>query len=704
MGHLSGISERLWIILLGLIVFLTTSLLMTADFHSIDEAAMFVTAVNVADSGEFHANQIGYSLWGIRPGEEVTALGKYNDVYTKKSPLMILLMVPAVLLGRIVPFLSISRTVLWLGPLLASAIVLILHRIGRELHYSRLASTAAVLLLVAGTMMLPYAQTVFGEILAALGLLLTVWALFRLIRGGGPWAASGVGAGLGLACGTNPVYFALAVIVALLILLWFLPENSWRSVLRQLIFYVIPLLVVATFLIIFNYACFGSIWETGYRLSPNSEGFRTPLWWGALGLTISPARGLLWYSPPVILAFFSWPIFHRRQRRLSWAILIIVLFHIAVFGMWWEWWGGYGWGPRFLLPIVPMLLLVTLPGLERAEKGSWSWRAAVFVLLIAGITVQIAGVGIDPNLYERQLDADYPAQHDQPLRYHHNPSLEYDVPASSIVQHWRQIGAGAARSRLGWWRDEGLEPTSIIEEIRTRQQLGDIVVLLDLSLEDHFLEAANLPPVYGLPVNVPEDDILARALWERAQRDAKRIWLVTWYPPADPGNWYEWQLRRSWASEDEAWHGDRRVVLAARPLSSVGEVKADGLFGPIGLNSYSLAAYGDHLEIELVWSVTSKVDADYVSYVHLTDQDGLIVAQQDRQPLGGFYPTSRWQPGESVVDRFTFTLPSGVEREAVMVRLGWYGWPSLERLPAQSTTHEIMDDSLLVKTVPDEVK
>ena len=293
MGHLSGISERLWIILLGLIVFLTTSLLMTADFHSIDEAAMFVTAVNVADSGEFHANQIGYSLWGIRPGEEVTALGKYDDVYTKKSPLMILLMVPAVLLGRIVPFLSISRTVLWLGPLLASAIVLILHRIGRELHYSRLASTAAVLLLVAGTMMLPYAQTVFGEILAALGLLLTVWALFRLIRGGGPWAASGVGAGLGLACGTNPVYFDLAVIVALLILLWFLPENSWRSVLRQLIFYVIPLLVVATFLIIFNYACFGSIWETGYRLSPNSEGFRTLLWWGALGLTISPARGLL---------------------------------------------------------------------------------------------------------------------------------------------------------------------------------------------------------------------------------------------------------------------------------------------------------------------------------------------------------------------------------------------------------------------------
>ncbi len=72
MDFLSDIPERLWLFLLGLGVFLITSFLMTADFHSIDEVAMFVTAINVADSGEFHANQIGYSLWGIRPGEEVT--------------------------------------------------------------------------------------------------------------------------------------------------------------------------------------------------------------------------------------------------------------------------------------------------------------------------------------------------------------------------------------------------------------------------------------------------------------------------------------------------------------------------------------------------------------------------------------------------------------------------------------------------------
>jgi len=335
MGLLPGISERLWLLLLGLGVFLSTSLLMTSDFHSVDEVAMYVTAVNVADNGEFHANQIGYSLWGIRPGEEVTSLGNSDNVFTKKSPLMLLLMVPPVLLGRLAPFISTSRAVLLLGPLLTTIIALLLYRVGRELAYSRLASTLAVLLLAAGTMMLPYSQTVFGEIVAALGLLIAVYSLLRLSRGGHHWAAAGVGLGLGLACGINPVYFVLALIAALLILFWLRSSNPWRTVFQQLLFIATPVLAVAAFLIIFNTVRFGSFWDTGYGLGTGGEGFRTPLWWGVLGLTVSPARGLLWYSPPLILAFFSWPMFHPQQPRLSWAILIIVLFHLVAFGLWW---------------------------------------------------------------------------------------------------------------------------------------------------------------------------------------------------------------------------------------------------------------------------------------------------------------------------------------------------------------------------------
>lgn len=676
---------------------------MTTDFHSIDEVAMFVTAVNVVDSGELHANQIGYSLWGIRPGEEVTMLDDSGDIYTKKSPLMIFLMVPLVLLGRALSFLALDRAVLWIGPLLTTIIACILYQVGRKLKYDRYVSVAVVGLLILGTMMLPYAQTTFGELVATIGLLLTIWASLHLFTGGGVWAALGAGFGLALACGVNPVYFALAAVVALLILLWQQPTKSWRPVSRQLLIYALPVVIMAATLFLYNYLRFGSILETGYHFRTGGEGFNTPLWWGALGLTISPARGLLWYSPPVILAIFSWPSFHRRQRRLSWLLMVIVLFHIVAFGMWWSWWGGYGWGPRFLLPIVPLLLVVTLPGLDRAKRGSWPWRLAVLTLLIAGIGVQVAGVTIDPNLYEQHLDAERPAPADQPLRYHHDPALVFDVNASPILYHWRQIGSRETPWQLGWWRDEQRERSEIVEEIRTRQRPGDSIVLLDLSLQEQFLEAPDLPPNFGLPVNVAEDDTRAQMLWRRAQRDAERVWLVTWYPPADDGNWYERQLSQRWASESGEWFGERRLLLASRPLPVTSAVETDVNFGPLVLSSYHLAAQDDRVGIEMTWMAPGAVDDDYVMFVHLADEKGQVLAQQDRQPLGGYLPTSQWQAGEQVTDRLAFDLPEGIGPGEVTLRIGWYSWPDLVRLPVvpgrlhETGDLEIVDNGLVLR-------
>jgi hypothetical protein len=339
--------------------------------------------------------------------------------------------------------------------------------------------------------------------------------------------------------------------------------------------------------------------------------------------------------------------------------------------------------------------------LARAVSGSWPWRLAILVLLIAGLTVQIAGVTINPNLYEQELDAKHPAPVDQPLRYHHNPSLVYDAVASPIVQHWRQIASGTGPWQLGWWRENGQDRSTIVEEIKTRQRAGDMIALLDFTLQEQFLEAADLPPVFGLPVNVAEDDSRAQTLWERVQRDAKRIWIVTWYPPADAGNWYERQIRQTWASEDEGWHDERRLVLTTRPLAAADVTEVDISFGPLKLISYHLATQGDQMLIELTWSALTDINSDYIGFVHLTDQDGQILAQQDRQPLGGYYPTSDWRPGETVTDRLAFTLPQGVESGDVMLRVGWYSWPSLERLPALSDKFEIVDNSLVIKTVND---
>ena len=59
------------------------------------------------------------------------------------------------------------------------------------------------------------------------------------------------------------------------------------------------------------------------------------------------------------------------------------------------------------------------------------------------------------------------------------------------------------------------------------------------------------------------------------------------------------------------------------------------------------------------------MDRDYTAFVHLVGPGGLA-AQRDTQPGAGSYPTTRWEPGETIVDRFVLDV-SQVGRGRVRV-------------------------------------
>jgi hypothetical protein len=66
---------------------------------------------------------------------------------------------------------------------------------------------------------------------------------------------------------------------------------------------------------------------------------------------------------------------------------------------------------------------------------------------------------------------------------------------------------------------------------------------------------------------------------------------------------------------------------------------------------------GDRLAITLTYQALVPFGIDYTVFVHLVDEQGNIVAQQDTYTGMGRYPTTMWQPGEITVDTFTLTLP-----------------------------------------------
>jgi hypothetical protein len=79
---------------------------------------------------------------------------------------------------------------------------------------------------------------------------------------------------------------------------------------------------------------------------------------------------------------------------------------------------------------------------------------------------------------------------------------------------------------------------------------------------------------------------------------------------------------------------------------------------------------------KLYWQASGPVAQNYVVFVHLLDSAGAVIARWEAEPLSGQYPTSRWQPGEVVVDSFDLTLPADLKPDQYRLVAGMFPAPS----------------------------
>jgi hypothetical protein len=84
---------------------------------------------------------------------------------------------------------------------------------------------------------------------------------------------------------------------------------------------------------------------------------------------------------------------------------------------------------------------------------------------------------------------------------------------------------------------------------------------------------------------------------------------------------------------------------------------------------------GTPLTITLYWQANSPLPTDYTSYIHLLSADGQRLAQSDHQPGGVYYPSSLWQPGETLRDRHVIELPPQTLPGEVRLVAGIYHQP-----------------------------
>jgi hypothetical protein len=247
------------------------------------------------------------------------------------------------------------------------------------------------------------AQDLWAHAAALVGIAIVLRALVDgRPRSGHLPAALLAGAGAGLAGLARPID-GLIGLLALVV-------SSRRAGVRGAAAVVAGGLPFALLLAGWNHLCFGAPWRTGY--GAEAHAFTGPWLEGLAGLLVSPNRGLLVYSPVLVLALpglarvLARAVGRRgnleggrspREAGLprdesARAIAVLALFPLAILlatAKWHTWVGGFSYGPRLLTSATPVLALLVACGWPRAEPhvGARLRHAAALGLLAVSVGI-----------------------------------------------------------------------------------------------------------------------------------------------------------------------------------------------------------------------------------------------------------------------------------------------------------------------------
>ncbi len=268
----------------------------------------------------------------------------------------------------------------------AGAAVALTFLLALEVGFSPLVALAVALCLGIGTLLPHYASTFLSEPLSALCLAVAVLGLLKAAawipakgsRSGHLWLAiSGFAAGLAVATKVAHVVIVLPILVWASVLGW--SRNRLRGLAGSTLGWSSCLLLWLGVVAIYNRFRFGSMLETGY--GSEAGDFSAELAVGLGGLLVSPEKGILWYCPMLLLAVAGGMAFWRRNRVCALVILAASLVWLLLISRFHQWYGGGCWGPRFLVPLLPLWILPVGEILARWRRGS-GWKAVV-VLVVA---------------------------------------------------------------------------------------------------------------------------------------------------------------------------------------------------------------------------------------------------------------------------------------------------------------------------------
>jgi hypothetical protein len=138
-----------------------------------------------------------------------------------------------------------------------------------------------------------------------------------------------------------------------------------------------------------------------------TDAWLIPNWTGLIGLLAAPSRGVLVYTPALLLLPWGVTAIARDRpglapfaRRLLLAWLAAAGGTILLYSQRIHWWGGWSFGPRTLTETMPVLCLTA--GFACASFTTALWRRAAGLLLLLSILIHALGVYGHDNAWRRR--------------------------------------------------------------------------------------------------------------------------------------------------------------------------------------------------------------------------------------------------------------------------------------------------------------
>ncbi len=442
---------------------------------------LFSGTVRSADGGTMLAVTRSLATHGdaaVPPGS-VGRPGRDGRLYAQYGPACSVAALPLFLAGHGLAraaHLSPERTaqveefaVALFNPLVVALIAVLACAAALELGVGPRWAAAGGLLCTFGTGLVVQMKDFNSEPLTALLLLAAFYVLLRQRRSvtGGGMALAGALAGAAILARPSNALGA-AILGGAVVVLAVRKAGGLRG-LAAVVCFALPVLAGMGLYGWYNYARFGNALDTGYH----QVTFNYPLWRGLWLQLFSLERGLVWYDPLVLLAPAGAALLWRRERgatALAGALAIGFLLLYSTYAQAPA--GGHSMGQRFLLMVIPLLVLLALPAVEKAFGGAhhgsapystprpWTRRLVVAIIAVS-VLVQLPLVWVNPSYYYAVLGAEREAEG--------APTVGVQAGQTVLARSWSLAAqvAGDVLARPGWVRalPEHIGPTATAAEM-----------------------------------------------------------------------------------------------------------------------------------------------------------------------------------------------------------------------------------------------